>query len=124
MVQGACGGIAPNERGRRRLAGAAAVDAALDAGAGVRCLVLPDAPRDDRSAALAARAEAVGIPIHRVAARRFERLCGPDPDADVLALVGPDPGAELGTVMAQGGAAWLLTGPAYPGNAPRQLSVG
>lgn len=107
---------ASSARGRRRLAGVAAVDRALAAPDAVRCLVLRDAPLDDRCLALAQRAEARGVPIHRVAPRRFERLCGRERDADVLALVGPDPRSGLDTVMARGGAVWLLTGPVYPGN--------
>jgi tRNA G18 (ribose-2'-O)-methylase SpoU len=108
--------VAQSTAGRRRLAGVAAVDAALTAEAAVRCLLLRDAGVGERSQALAERAEASGIPVHRIAARRFERLCGPDRDVDVLALSGPDPGAELEAVMARPGAVWLLTGPSYPGN--------
>jgi 23S rRNA (guanosine2251-2'-O)-methyltransferase len=107
---------APSTRVRRRLAGIDAVDRALASAAAVRCLVLRDTPLGERSLALARRAEAKGVPVHRVAPRRFERLRGPDRDAEVLALVGPDPRAGLDAVMAQGGAVWLLTGPAYPGN--------
>jgi 23S rRNA (guanosine2251-2'-O)-methyltransferase len=51
-----------------------------------------------------------------VGVRKFERLRGNHSDARVLALVGPDPKADLDGVMRLGGAVWLLTGPAYPGN--------
>lgn len=99
------------------MAGVAAVEAALDADAPVRCVVLPEAGGDPRGEALADRAAARGIDVLRVAPRRFERLRGDAADASVLALVGPDPRADLPTVMGRGGAVWLLTGTAYPGNA-------
>jgi len=51
-----------------------------------------------------------------VGARKFERLRGNHSVARVLALVGPDAKADLDSVMRLGGAVWLLTGPAYPGN--------
>jgi tRNA G18 (ribose-2'-O)-methylase SpoU len=108
--------IAPATAGRRRLAGPVAVDEALAGGAPVRCLVVPDTGLEDRIEALVVQARAIDLPVHRVAPRRFERLRGPDAEACVLALVGPDPAADLEAVMGQGGAAWLLTGPAYPGN--------
>jgi 23S rRNA (guanosine2251-2'-O)-methyltransferase len=107
---------APRAAGRRRLAGVAAVDRALAAEEAVRCLVLCDTPPGPRSLDLVRRAEARGVPVHRVAPRRFERLRGSERDAEVLALVGPDPRGDLAEVMARGGAAWLLVGPAYPGN--------
>lgn len=101
---------------RTRVAGADALEAALDAGASVRCVVLPELGGQARAEALAARAESAGIDVLRVAPRRFERLRGGDADADVLALLGPDPRADLATVMGRGGAVWLLTGTVYPGN--------
>lgn len=112
MVQGE---VAQGATRRRRVIGAEAVQAALAGGAAVRCVVVRDAaaaPTTD----LLERAEAQGIPIHRVAPRRFERLCGSDRTAEVLALTGPDPRGDLESVMARGGAAWLLTGAVYPGN--------
>jgi 23S rRNA (guanosine2251-2'-O)-methyltransferase len=102
--------------GRQRVAGADAVEAALDAGTPVRCVVLPEAAVGPRCAAVASRADAAGIAVLRVAPRRFERLRGNQHDARILALVGPDPRVGLAEVMARGGAVWLLTGPVYPGN--------
>jgi tRNA G18 (ribose-2'-O)-methylase SpoU len=101
---------------RTHVAGADAVEAALDAGLPVRCVVVPEADGDPRSAALASRADRAGIEVVRVAPRRFARLRGSRVQASVLALVGPDPHADLATVMARGGAVWLLAGPQYPGN--------
>lgn len=107
---------------RDRLVGVRAIAKALDRSAdsgddAVRCLVVPDAARDPRIRELQERAAARGIPVHAVAPRRFERLRGADEDAEILALLGPEPGADLTSVMARGGAVWLLTGTAYPGNA-------
>ena len=98
------------------MAGADAVEAALDAETAVRCVVLPETADDPRCAAVASRADAAGIAVLRVAPRRFERMCGNQHDALILALVGPDPRVGLAEVMARGGAVWLLTGPVYPGN--------
>ncbi|MDH5306376.1 MAG: hypothetical protein OEW02_04285 [Myxococcales bacterium] len=101
---------------RQRVVGAAALADALARGAPVRCVVLPRGACPAALAPLVARAEAAGIRIERVGPRKFERLRGSHTDAAILALVGPDPAADLETVMRRGGAVWLLTGPAYPGN--------
>lgn len=102
---------------RQRVTGADAVEAALEAGAPVRCVVLPDAAdEDERCSAVATRADAEGIAVFRVAPRRFARLRGSQAEARILALVGPDPRAGLTEVMSRGGAVWLMTGPVYPGN--------
>ena len=101
---------------RQRVVGVAAVAAALESSAPLRCVVVPsDAPAPDAER-LAARAERAGVAVHRVAARRYERLRGGRSDAPILALLGPDPRAGMDEVMARGGAVWLLAGPVYPGN--------
>jgi tRNA G18 (ribose-2'-O)-methylase SpoU len=92
------------------------VESALDAGAPVRCVVLPELGGRAQAEALASRAQSAGIDVLRVAPRRFERMRGGDAEADILALLGPDPRADLATVMGRGGAVWLLTGTVYPGN--------
>ncbi len=104
------------EATRRRVAGLSDVERALEAD-DLRCLVLPEREPTPAVQDLAERAAAASIPVHRVAARRFERLQGPDPDAEVLALLGPSPRAPISEVMARGGVVWLLVGTAYPGNA-------
>lgn len=101
---------------RRRLAGVAAVAAALDRGDRLRAVVLPRGSGAPEVEALVERAAAAGIRIDRVGPRKFARLRGSHDAARVLALAGPDPDADLDSVMAQGGAVWLLTGPLYPGN--------
>jgi 23S rRNA (guanosine2251-2'-O)-methyltransferase len=101
---------------RRRVVGAAEVTRALDAGEPVQCVVVPEADPAPDAQRVVARAEARGVSIERVGTRKFERLRGNHSDACVLALVGPSADAGLPEVMSRGGAVWLLTGPAYPGN--------
>jgi tRNA G18 (ribose-2'-O)-methylase SpoU len=101
---------------RRRIAGARAVAAAIDRGEQLRAVVVPRGDLAPEVEALLARAAAAAIRIDRVGPRKFERLRGSHDHARVLALAGADPDADLESVMAQGGAVWLLTGPAYPGN--------
>ena len=112
----------PERRARRRLVGAAAIEAALAAGDPVQWLALPEGELDEKLAALEARAAAAGARVTRVAARRGRRLgSGPGAGRDgtrgePVALVGPSPRADLDAVMARGGAVWLLVGASYPGN--------
>jgi 23S rRNA (guanosine2251-2'-O)-methyltransferase len=98
---------------RLRLTGAAALARALDAGEPVRCVLVPEGPLPADLAALCERAAAVGAEIVRTADRRHARLAG---EASVAALVGPDRDADLDTVMARGGAVWLIVGARYAGN--------
>jgi TrmH family RNA methyltransferase len=82
----------------------------------LRCVVIPaESPARDAEL-LAERAERAGVAVHRVAARRYDRLRGAHSDAQILALAGPDPRAGIDEVMARGGAVWLLARPVYPGN--------
>jgi TrmH family RNA methyltransferase len=96
--------------------GLAAVAGALERAAPLVCVVIPEEAPTAEAQALAQRAEQSGIAVHRVAARRYERLRGSGSDAPILALAGPDPRAGLDPVMARGGAVWLLARPVYPGN--------
>jgi len=112
----ASGPAHPTPAIRRRIAGSREVAAALDRGDRLRALVVPRGACAPEIEALVSRAAAAGIRIDRVGPRKFERLRGGQGAAPVLALAGPDPDADLDRVMAQGGAVWLLTGPAYPGN--------
>lgn len=82
----------------------------------LRCVVIPAESPAREAEELAERAERAGVVVHRVAARRYERLRGANSDAPILALAGPDPRAGLDEVMARGGAVWLLARPVYPGN--------
>ena len=98
---------------RTRLSGASELERALDAGLPVRCVVVPEGPLPADLAALCDRAAAAGAEIVRTGERRHVRLAG---ELAVAALVGPDRDADLDTVMARGGAVWLLIGARYAGN--------
>jgi tRNA G18 (ribose-2'-O)-methylase SpoU len=101
---------------RRQLAGADEIERALRTGEPLRLLLVR---RDAGAAAceLAERARARGVAVRAASANDLRRMSRCDPPADALALVGPDPSAAPGEVLAGGGAAWLLAGVAYPGNA-------
>jgi tRNA G18 (ribose-2'-O)-methylase SpoU len=90
--------------------------AAALARAELRCVVIPAEAPSGEAEQLAQEAERAGVAVHRVAARRYDRLRGAHSDAPILALAGPDPRAGIGEVMARGGAVWLLARPVYPGN--------
>jgi len=103
---------------RRQLAGAEEVAAALAAGAPLRVVLLA---RDASPAAkaLAERARAAGarvLPASDNDLRRMRRADAPGA-CELLGLVGPDPAAGPAAALAGGGAAWLLAGVAYAGNA-------
>jgi len=103
---------------RRQLAGAEEVAAALAAATPLRVvLVRRDAPAAVQ--ALAERARAAGARVHAASAndlRRMARAGAPEP-CDVLAMIGPDPALDPAAALAGAGAAWLLAGVAYAGNA-------
>jgi 23S rRNA (guanosine2251-2'-O)-methyltransferase len=109
-------GRSPAPAPRQRVAGSAEVATALARRDPVRCVVVPRGSCPPDVEAVLVQAYAAGVRIERVGARKFERLRGNHSEARVLALVGPDPKADLDSVMCLGGAVWLLTGPAYPGN--------
>jgi 23S rRNA (guanosine2251-2'-O)-methyltransferase len=96
--------------------GASDVESALSQDGTVRCIVVPRSGATPAATHLVARAEAAGVAIERVGRRKFERLRGNHSDVDILALTGPPVRGGLEDVMSRGGAVWLLTGPAYPGN--------
>jgi tRNA G18 (ribose-2'-O)-methylase SpoU len=98
---------------RRRLEGPAELARALDSGLPVRCVVVPEGPLPAELAALCDRAAAAGAEIVRTGERRRARLAGELP---VAALVGPERDVDLDTVMARGGAVWLIVGARYAGN--------
>jgi tRNA G18 (ribose-2'-O)-methylase SpoU len=108
-------GAQPQPQGRERIVGVAAVRAALDRADGLRCVVLPASAAAEEAEALADRAARAGVAVHRVAARRYERLRGSS-DAPILALRGPDARRGVDAVMAGPAPVWLLARPVYPGN--------
>lgn len=112
---------------RERVVGLEAVTQALESAAAqgvasttgaesLQCVLLPEFGASDAASRLAERARTCDIPVHRVAPRRFDRLRGHSSHADILALVGRETKVDIATAMARGGAVWLLTGIAYPGN--------
>lgn len=102
--------------GRRRLLGAAAVGEALARGEALQQIVVPEDGAGAALDALLRRAERAGVPVARVSARQFARLAPPG-GGDALGVVGAPPSANADEVLGRDGAAWLLTGTAYPGNA-------
>ena len=101
---------------RQRVVGLEALTEALARGAALQFVVLPRAGAAPEALALAEEARSRGIRVMEVGARRFERLRGNHSGAGILGLIAKDPDADLSEVMNRGGAVWLLTGPAYPGN--------
>jgi 23S rRNA (guanosine2251-2'-O)-methyltransferase len=108
--------VSPEEPRVRQIAGAAAIEAALRAGADVRLLLVADDAKADTVEPLLERAKQLGIPLKTATRNVITRLCAVRPAEDVLALVGRDPDAALDESLARGGALWLLVGVAYPGN--------
>jgi len=101
---------------RRQLAGSAEIEQALGAGEPVRVVLV----RRDAGPALRVlveRARARGAAVRTTSANDLRRMSRCDPPADALGLVGPDPDAAADAVLAGDGAAWLLVGVAYAGNA-------
>ncbi len=102
---------------RRALLGADAVAAALDAGEAVRVILARRGANDPAVNALLARARAAGIPVHRVGERHLARLARSGTPVDLLAMAGRAPHADVDEVLKADGAAWLLVGVRFPGNA-------
>jgi tRNA G18 (ribose-2'-O)-methylase SpoU len=105
-----------SDRRARQLAGPEEIEAALAAGEPVRLLLAASDPHDPRVVDLCRRARQAGIEVLPASRASLWRLGKTDPPSEILALVGRDPHAPMEQVMADGGAAWLLVGIAYPGN--------
>jgi len=105
-----------NQRPRLQLAGVEEIGAALAAGEPVRLLLVGGEPGDERTVTLVERARGAGVAVRHASPNVLRRLSKTEPPAEVLALVGGDPAADAETVLAGGGAVWLLVGVAYPGN--------
>lgn len=104
------------ESERRCIAGADAIAAALARGERLRLIVV-SAEAGEAVRALEAPARAAGVPIQEVGPRHFARLSPPGEALGAVALAGESADAPPAEVMAREGAAWLLVGVAYPGNA-------
>jgi tRNA G18 (ribose-2'-O)-methylase SpoU len=106
---------------RRQLQGAAAIEGALSRGEPLQRIVVSNEADDAGTLALLRRADALGVPVQRVAVRVLERLRQPGDASHALGLLGPAPGAGEGEVLRGDGATWQLVGVAYPGNAGMAL---
>jgi tRNA G18 (ribose-2'-O)-methylase SpoU len=101
---------------RWQRAGVEAIGAALVRGELPR-LVLARRGATGDVAALVDRLRAQGVAVSETSANDLRRMSAVPAPCDALALYGPDPNAPLDEVLARPGAAWLLGGVAYPGNA-------
>jgi len=101
---------------RRQHSGPEAIAQALDTGEPLRLVLVRDGGLSPPARDALARCQAAGIPVRKASAREMKRMAAL-PDAEIAALAGPAPDAGLDDVLAAGGALWLLTGIAYPGNA-------
>ncbi len=106
-----------NEHGRKHLAGATEIEAALARGEPLRLILVDGDAEPPAALRLLEPARAAGVPVQTVGARHFARLRPPDGPGGALAFVGERPGVATHEVMAREGAAWLMVGIAYPGNA-------
>jgi tRNA G18 (ribose-2'-O)-methylase SpoU len=102
---------------RRQLWGVREIADALQGGELPRLLLVRRGTEDREVLAIADEARTRGIAVRYASGNDLKRMCVVRSTADVLALLGPDPGADAHSVLALDGAAWLLTGVAYPGNA-------
>jgi TrmH family RNA methyltransferase len=101
----------------RQLAGHAEVERALLEGAGLRLVMVRQGDDDPATVALLEQVGQAGVPVRTVSAKVLRRLSQRDPPAPLLGLVGRGPGGDLDAVLEGPGAAWLLVGTSYPGNA-------
>jgi TrmH family RNA methyltransferase len=105
------------EGGRKKLAGAQAIGAALARGEPLRLIVLDGNAGAEARRALEAPAREAGVPLQTVGTRHFERLRPPGGPGGAVALLGPEKPHTPAEVLARPGPAWLLAGVVYPGNA-------
>lgn len=101
---------------RARIAGAAAVAAALDAGAPIQLLLCRRGESDPEIVALIERARGLGIEIRPAAERERLRLTEGSSAEPLIALVGPAREPTLDLLMAGRGLVLVLVGLRYAGN--------
>ena len=97
--------------------GVAAIEAAIERGDRVRLVLVPNEPTPPAAEQLAGRARELGIEVRSVGVSALARYAQNTPGVEALALVGERPAATVEGILGAGGAAWLLAGIAYPGNA-------
>jgi tRNA G18 (ribose-2'-O)-methylase SpoU len=101
----------------RQLAGVEEIARAFEAGASLRLVLVRRGSDDPAIDELVARVREAGVPVQATSENDLRRMSRTRAPAEVLALLGPDPKAEPEAVLAARGAAWLLVGIRYPGNA-------
>ncbi|MFQ5698951.1 MAG: TrmH family RNA methyltransferase [Myxococcota bacterium] len=101
----------------RQLRGLEAVERALDAGQEVTLVLLPQRGASRRAEALARRARSAGIEVRRIGPPALARYAQDAEGVELLALQGRRPEPTVEAILGAGGAAWLLAGIRYPGNA-------
>ena len=101
---------------RSQYTGADRIAAALDAKQPIRLLMTWGGSLSPAAREVLARCEAADVPVRHAGAREMRRMAAEE-ESEIIALDGPPPDADLASVLAGGGALWLLTGIAYPGNA-------
>ncbi len=101
---------------RRRLAGAAAIGAALDRGAEIQLVLVPRGELSASDAAIVERARASGIEVRSTSERERLRLTDGREAELLIALEGPSARPTLDELMDRGGLVLVLIGLRYPGN--------
>lgn len=105
------------QRPRRREEGPEAVGRALAAGVPMTAVLLPKAPLNAQLSALHERAVARGVPIWWASEGDLRRMSADfDAPAQTLACLGAPLTGDLETLLARGGAVWLMHRPAYASN--------
>jgi TrmH family RNA methyltransferase len=106
-------------RGRvAQLRGVAAIEAALERGEPVRLVLIANEQPASDALALADEARRAGVQVREIGRSALARYAQDAPGVEALALVGERPTpATVDAIVAAGGAAWLLAGVRYPGNA-------
>jgi tRNA G18 (ribose-2'-O)-methylase SpoU len=103
--------------GRRQIVGLDAIGRALAGAEPPRLIVHVRGASSPELSRLLDAARERGVPAVAVGARELLRMSADSPAPEALALLGPDPAVGLAELLARGGAVWLLSGTAFPGNA-------
>jgi tRNA G18 (ribose-2'-O)-methylase SpoU len=100
-----------------QIRGVPAIEAALERAAPVRLVLIPNQNASAAAVALAAEARDAGIEVREIGETALRRYSQDEPGVEALALVSERPEASVDAILRAGGAAWLLAGIGYPGNA-------
>jgi tRNA G18 (ribose-2'-O)-methylase SpoU len=104
---------------RRQLHGQLEITTALDAHQSIEWVVVRSDTQDRNGELdlLLARCAKDGIAVRRASAREFDRLSSGREDELVIAAAAERSSVPMKEVFERGGAVWLVSGTAYPGNA-------